>query len=146
MLGSFESHQSYLFALAYCMFGRAKDAEDIVQETLYWRLRSRIEDGYRFDQEQGLDVEDMRIQTLERMKRLFFLVLAAAQFVFYLIDTWPPAAVRWIRELGGKLGLANDLDGPYLVLRGLSALFQTVATLTFLAICPFPRGQIPTYG
>jgi hypothetical protein len=26
-----------------------------------WRLRSRIEHGYRFDQEQGLDVEDMRV-------------------------------------------------------------------------------------
>jgi hypothetical protein len=111
-----------------------------------WRLRSRIEHGYRFDQEQGLDVEDMRVQTLERMKRLFFLVLAAAQFVFYLIDTWPPAAVRWVRELGGKLGLANDLDGPYLVLRGLSAILQTVATLTFLAICPFPRLEFSTYG
>lgn len=110
-----------------------------------WRLRSRIEHGYRFDQEQGLDVEDMRVQTLERMKRLFFLLLAAAQFVFYLIDTWPPRAVRWIRELGGKLGLSNDLDGPYLVLRGLSAIFKTGATLSFLLLYPFPRDG-GTYG
>jgi hypothetical protein len=35
-----------------------------------WRLRSRIEHGYRFDQEQGLDVEDLRGQTLARMRRL----------------------------------------------------------------------------
>ncbi len=42
-----------------------------------WRLRSRIEHGYRFDQEQGLDVEDMRVDILERMMRLFILVLAA---------------------------------------------------------------------
>lgn len=104
-----------------------------------WRLRARIEHGYRFDQEQGLDVEDMRLQTLERMKRLFFLVLTAAQFVFYLIDTWPPRAVDWIRKLGGKLGLANDLDGPYLVLRGLRAVFQTITTLSFLFISPFPH-------
>lgn len=110
-----------------------------------WRLRPRIEHGYRFDQEQGLDVEDMRVQTLERMKRLFILVLAAAQFVFYLIDSWPDSAVQWIRSLGGKLGLGNDLDGPYLVLRGLSALFQTVVTLSFLALHPFPR-PIRTYG
>lgn len=110
-----------------------------------WRLRPRIEHGYRFDQEQGLDVEDMRVQTLERMKRLFVLVLAAAQFVFYLIDSWPESAVQWIRSLGGKLGLDNDLDGPYLVLRGLSALFQTVVTLSFLALHPFPR-PIKTYG
>lgn len=110
-----------------------------------WRLRSRIEHGYRFDQEQGLDVEDVRVQTLERMKRLFILVLAAAQFVFYLIDSWPDSAVQWIRYLGGKLGLGNDLDGPYLVLRGLSALFQTAVTLSFVALHPFPR-PIKTYG
>lgn len=110
-----------------------------------WRLRARIEHGYRFDQEQGLDVEDMRVQTLERMKRLFLLVLAAAQFIFYLIDSWPDAAVQWVRSLGGKLGLTNDLDGPYLVLRGLAALFQTAVTLSFLALQPFPR-PIKTYG
>jgi len=110
-----------------------------------WRKRGRIEHGYRFDQEQGLDVEDMRVQTLERMKRLFILVLAAVQFVFFLIDSWPPSAIVWIRSLGGKLGLDNDLDGPYLVLRGLSALFQTVLTLSFLALTPFPRNS-STYG
>ena len=97
-----------------------------------WRSR----DGYRFDQEQGLDVEDMRLQSLEAMNRLFFLVLAAAQFFFFLIDTWPQKAVLWIRQPGGKLSLAYDLDGPYLVLRGLSALLQTRATLSFLAISP----------
>ncbi|MCQ3980291.1 MAG: hypothetical protein DPW09_43320 [Anaerolineae bacterium] len=104
-----------------------------------WRLRARIEHGYRFDQEQGLDVEDMRLQSLEAMQRLFILVLLAAQFVFYLIDTWPPRAVLWVRYLGGKLALANDLDGPYLVLRGLKALIQTLVTLTFLLVSPFPH-------
>lgn len=103
-----------------------------------WRLRTRIEHGYRFDQEQGLDVEDMRVQTVERMRRLFALVLVAAQFVFYLIERWPPVAVQWLREVGGKLGLGIDRDGPYLLLRGLSALCQTVATLTHLALHPFP--------
>lgn len=104
-----------------------------------WRLRARIEHGYRFAQEQGLDVEDMRVQSLQAMQRLFILVLVAAQFVFYLMDTWPPRAVLWVRDLGGKLGLANDLDGPYLVLRGLKALIQTVVTLTLLSISPFPH-------
>ncbi len=118
---------------------------DVRQVYEDWRLRSRIEHGYRFAQEQGLDVEDMRVQSLDAMQRLFVLVLAAAQFVFYLIDTWPPQAVLWVRELGGKLGLNNDLDGPYLVLRGLSTLVQTLVTLSFLAISPFPR-QTFTYG
>ena len=50
-----------------------------------WRLRGKIEHGYRFDQEQGLDVEEQRVHTLERMRRLFALVLAVAQFVFHLM-------------------------------------------------------------
>jgi hypothetical protein len=104
-----------------------------------WRLRGRIEHGYRFDQEQGLDVEDMRVQSRQAMQRLFVLVLLAAQFVFYLIDTWPPAAVTWLRRLGGKLDLTIDRDGPYLVLRGLMALWQTLVTLSWAAIEPFPH-------
>ena len=83
-----------------------------------WRLRSRIEHGYRFDQEQGLDVEDLRVQTLERMRRLFALVLLAAQFVFYLMAHWPSQALLWLRKLGGKLGLRCDRDGPYILMRG----------------------------
>jgi hypothetical protein len=69
-----------------------------------WRLRGRIEHGYRFDQEQGLDVEDMRVQTQARMQRLFALVLAAAHFVFHVMQTWPPAAVTWLRLLGASWG------------------------------------------
>jgi hypothetical protein len=115
-------------------------------QSLYsdWRLRTRIEHGYRFDQEQGLDVEDMRVQTVERMKRLFALVLVAAQFVFYLMQRWPHVAVQWLREVGGKLGLAIDRDGPYLLLRGLSAVWQTLATLTHLALYPFPHHAFPS--
>ena len=109
-----------------------------------WRLRGRIEQGYRFDQEQGLDVEDMRVQTLARMQRLFALVVTAAQFVFHVMQTWPPAAVTWLRLLGGKLGLQIDRDGPYLLLRGLHAVWQTVATLTLLALEPFPHHAFDT--
>ena len=113
-----------------------------------WRLRSRIEHGYRFDQEQGLDVEDMRVHKLEPMQRLFLLVLAAVQFVFFLIDTWPAPAVQWMRSLGGKLHLKNDLDGPYLVLRGLSSLLKTIATLSHVVRHPFPHHLFThsTYG
>ena len=103
------------------------------------RLRGKIEHGYRFDQEQGLNLEDLRVHTLERMRRLFALVLAAAQFVFYLMRRWPPKAVYWLRKLGGKLGLRTDRDGPYIVLRGIGAVFTTAATLSFAAISPFPH-------
>jgi hypothetical protein len=104
-----------------------------------WRLRSRIEHGYRFDQEQGLDVEDLRVHTVERMRRIFALVLVSTQFIFSLIKHWPPKAVLWLRKLGGKLGLKTDRDGPYILLRGLSAVWQCVAALSWLAIQPFPH-------
>ena len=100
-------------------------------------------------QEQGLDVEDLRVRTLERMRRLFALVLLAAQFVFHLNQQWPLQAVLWLRKLGGKFGLTSDRDGPYILLRGLSALLQTIATLTWSHIQPFPHYRFPgkaTYG
>jgi hypothetical protein len=104
-----------------------------------WRQRGNIEHGYRFDQEEGLDVEDMRVETLEHMRRLFVLVLLAAQFVSYIGRTWTRGAIHWLRDLGGKLGLKTDRDGPYVLLRGISAVWQSAATLTFAAHHPFPR-------
>jgi hypothetical protein len=110
-----------------------------------WRYRPLIEHTYRFDQEDGLDVEDMRVQTLERMRRLFVLVLLAALFVYHVDHTWPQHMLLWIRRLGGKLGLRSDLDGPYVLLAGISAVFVTASTLAFAAHHPFPRAG-GTYG
>jgi len=103
-----------------------------------WRLRTRIEHGYRFDQEQGLDVEDMRVQTVDRMRRLFAMVLLAAQIVFVISEQWPPKAVLWLRQLGGKLGISSDRDGPYWLLQGISATIVTRMTLSFAFLHPFP--------
>ena len=110
-----------------------------------WRLRTRIEHGYRFDQEQGLDVEDMRVHTMERMRRLFALVLLAAQLVFVIAEHWPPKAVLWLRQLGGKLGLFCDRDGPYWLLHGIAAVITTAMTLSFAFLRPFPFSE-NTYG
>ena len=104
-----------------------------------WRLRGRIEAGYRFDQEAGLDVEKIGVQDLEAMRCVFGLVLLAAQFVFYLLEEWPPQAIKWIRELGGKVGTNQDRDGPYIFLQGLVALYQSWLTLSFVRINPFPH-------
>lgn len=103
-----------------------------------WRLRTRIEHGYRFDQEQGLHVEDMRVQTVDRMRRLFAVVLMAAQIVFAISEQWPPKAVLWLRQLGGKLGIPTDRDGPYWLLQGISAVIVTSMTLSFVCLHPFP--------
>jgi len=110
-----------------------------------WRHRPQIEHTYRFDQEDGLDVEDMRVQTMERMRRIFVLVLLAALFVYHIAHAWPQPMVLWLRNLGGKLGLSSDLDGPYILLAGISAVFLTASTLAFAAQYPFPRSG-GTYG
>jgi len=120
----------------------ARDAEMVYTQ---WRYRPQIEHTYRFDQEQGLDVEDMRVRTLERMRRVFVLVLLATLFVYFLDHTWPRQAVLWLRRLGGKLGLAFDSDGPYILLAGISAVLVAVSALAFAARHPFPR-PIGTYG
>jgi hypothetical protein len=103
-----------------------------------WRLRTRIEHGYRFDQEQGLDVEDMRVHTVERMRRLFSIVLVAAQIVFAISEQRPPKAVLWLRQLGGKLDIPTDRDEPYWLLQGISAVIVTCMTLSFFFLHPFP--------
>ncbi len=107
-----------------------------------WRLRTRIEHGYRFDQEQGLDVEDLRVHTVERMRRLFVMVLLAAQIVFVISVSWSPKAVLWIRQLGGKLNNPADRDGPYWLLRGLAAVITTCMALSFVFLHPFPFQEI----
>jgi hypothetical protein len=115
----------------------AQDARTVYTE---WRYRPQIEHTYRFDQEDGLDIEDVRVQTIERMRRIFALILLAALFVYHIAHTWPRNAVLWLRRLGGKLGLSSDLDGSYVLLAGLRAVFITAATLAFAAQHPFPRG------
>lgn len=122
-----------------------RDEEDA--RTVYgrWRRRSHIEHIYRFDQERGLDVEDICVRTLERMRRLFVLVLLAALFVYHVGETWPRRAVLWLRRLGGKLGLPLDSDGPYILLAGIGSVFVATATLSFASQHPFPEESL-TYG
>jgi hypothetical protein len=62
----------------------AHDAKTVYTE---WRYRPQIEHTYRFDQEDGLDVEDVRVQTLERMRRTFCTTKTTAA-------RWPPALAR----------------------------------------------------
>ena len=72
------------------------------------------------------------------MRRLFALVLLAAQIVFVVANQWPAKAVLWLRQLGGKLSLSSDRDGPYWLLQGISAVIVTAMTLSFVALHPFP--------
>jgi len=70
------------------------------------------------------------------MRRLFAIVLLSAQIVFVSAFQWPPkATVLWLRQLGGKLGLASDRDGPYWLQHGISAVITTAMTLSFDFLC-----------
>ena len=84
-------------------------------------------------------MEDVRVQTLERMRRIFALVLMAALFVYHIADAWPQQMVLWLRRLGGKLGLSSDRDGVYILLAGIRAVFIPAATLAFASEHSFPR-------
>ncbi|MCI0550201.1 MAG: hypothetical protein L0287_04540 [Anaerolineae bacterium] len=85
-----------------------------------------------------MDVEDMRVQTVERMRRLFAIVLMAAQIVFVIAEHWPPKAVLWLRQLDGKLGIPTDRDGYYWLLHGIAAVIVTCMTCSFFFLHPFP--------
>ena len=130
--------QRQLILLTNIPITNAQDAETVYTQ---WRYRPQIEHTYRFDQEQGLDVEDLRLHTMERIRRVFVVVLLATLFVYHIDQTWAPPAVLWLRRLGGKLGLAADADGPYLLLAGISAVLVAVATLIFARYHPFPRAK-----
>jgi hypothetical protein len=76
---------------------------------------------------------------------LFAMVLLSAQIVFVNAFTWPPEAVLWMRQLGGKLEIASDRDGPYWLLHGISAVIVTAMALSFASLHPFPFQEM-TYG
>jgi hypothetical protein len=111
------------------------DAETVL---VTWRSRPDIEPTYRLDQEAGVDGEDLRVQTLEHMRSVFLMALAAATFLYHIDQTWQPEALHWLRSRGGKLGQVSDGDGLYLLLDGIAAVLSTTATLAFVRLNPFP--------
>jgi hypothetical protein len=109
----------------------ALDAQHVYRD---WRYRPTIEHFYRFIQEDGLDVEEIQVQTLERQRRTFVLVLAAALFVLRVPGVWRPETVTFLRALGSSTaGTAMDRQGPYEILIGLQRVFSTLSLLSCLA-------------
>lgn len=109
-----------------------------------WRLRPTIEHLYRFIQEEGLDIEKIRLHKLERRRRELTLILIAALFVLRLPHLWSPAVLSWLRQLGsGIAGTAMDRHGPYLFLLGFQAVLTALAVLeSFLKL---PRETIAVF-
>jgi Transposase DDE domain len=107
-----------------------------------WRLRPMIEHLYRFIQEDGLDVEQIQLHTLERRRRALILVLLAALFALRLPHRWPADVLSWLRYLGsGTAGASMDRGGSYLLLAGLQAVLTAYAVLAaFCGSLPDPAG------
>ena len=75
------------------------------------------------------------------MRRVLALVLVVALFVDHVAHTWAQHEALWLRYPGGKLGLPSDLDGLYVPLVGISAVFVAAATLAFTFRRSFPRAK-----
>jgi hypothetical protein len=118
----------------------AADAQTIYND---WRCRPTIELYYRFVQEDGLDVEKIQVQKLERIRREFVLILALSLFVLRLPDVWHPALILWFRSLGSATaGTDSDWGGPYLLLYGLQRVLSAWSVL--LAALELPLHLLPT--
>lgn len=104
---------------------KALEAQRVYRD---WMHRPTIEHLDRFIQEDGLDVKEIQVQTLERQRRTFVLVLACAVFVLRVPGVWSAATIAWLRALGSSLvGTKMDRKGPYALLLGLQSAFSTVA-------------------
>ena len=101
---------------------------------------ARIEHGYRFDQEQGLDLEDLRVPH-PRTNAPHFRPGARSSSV----RLFPSPGIGLPRRCSGCENSAASLvsrptrNAGTILLRGLSAVWQSAATLSLLSILPFPH-------
>jgi hypothetical protein len=110
-----------------------------------WRLRPAIEHLYRFIQEEGLDIEKIRLHKLERRRRELTLILVAALFVLRLPQLWSPAVLSWLRQLGsGIAGTSMDRHGPYLLLCGYQSVLVAHAVLE--SVLKLPREAVAAFS
>jgi len=128
------------------------DAQQIYRD---WQRRPAIEHLYRFIQEDGLDIEEIQVQTLERQRRSFGLTLFAALFVLRRPGVWSVATIAWLRALGSSLvGTRMDRNGRYALLLGLQSVLSTVATFSAIADgllksalpSKLPKRRVQSYG
>ncbi len=122
---------------------RAQDAWKVYRD---WARRGKLEPFYRFQQEDGLDVEVISMHKLEQFRRMMLLILMAAIFVIQLEHRWPPVLIRWIRAIGSSVvGTAMDRGGRYLLLWGLQRILDGAALLELICIRPPPVRYLPRF-
>jgi hypothetical protein len=116
-----------LVLLANRPIATALDAQHVYRD---WRYRPMIEHLYRFIQEDGLDIEEIQVQTLERQRRTFVFVLVTALFVLSVPGMWRPETVAFLHVLGSSTAeTAMDRQGPYAILIGLQRVLSPLSLL-----------------
>jgi hypothetical protein len=112
-----------------------EQAQGVYQD---WRLRHRIEDGYRFEQEAGLDIEQVMVRSLEGMQRMFVTVLWAMHFIAHILARWPQEVLVWLQWLGGQIPPTRRRNGLYRLLWGLGRLWLAFSTMRLITHHPQP--------
>ena len=112
-----------------------EQAQGVYQD---WRLRHRIEDGYRFEQEAGFDIEQVMLHSLEGMQRMFVAVLWSMHFITHVLVNWPQEVLVWLQWLGGQIPPTRRRNGLYRLLWGLGRLWLTFSTLRLMLDYPPP--------
>jgi hypothetical protein len=103
-----------------------------------WRLRHRIEGGYRFVQEAGLDIGQVMVHSLEGMQRMFVAVLWAMHFIAHVLASWPQEVLVWLQWLGGRIPPTRRRNGLYRLLWGLGRLWLALSTMRLITHHPLP--------
>ncbi len=89
-------------------------------------------------------MEAIQVHKLERFRRLFVLILAAALFVLRLPGLWAPALVHWLRQLSSAVvATAMDREGPYLLRDGIQRVLSCLSLLRHCAKAPPPLDLLP---
>ncbi|MGB5925582.1 MAG: transposase [Dehalococcoidia bacterium] len=97
-----------------------------------YRRRWCVENALRFLKKEGLRWEDFKVLSLEAIRRLVNLVLIAALFILNTKHYLDEPSVQFLLNLGGKLGLKSERDGPYLLLRGMQKFLICLNVLAVL--------------
>ncbi|WP_233493245.1 MULTISPECIES: IS4 family transposase [unclassified Meiothermus] len=96
--------------------------EEALRVVEIYRRRWEIEGFIRL-LKVGLGLEGFLVCGLVRIRKVVAVVLGLAMFVWELQGA-EGSFKAFLLELGGKLGLAGERDGPYLLLRGLVRLLN----------------------
>ncbi len=104
-----------------------------------YRRRWEVERFFRL-LKTGLGLETFQVRGLARIRKVVAVLLGLAVFLWEVERLGDPFK-GFLLQLGGKLGLPSERDGPYLLLRGLVRLLNYEVTQELLKQAKGGRGR-----